>query len=123
MALNGTLVQLPQGKIGFAFKNGHYREPKITTHVWEIAAYKWRGSYVDVKDAIGKPATLHDGRVSCYMGNGSYIDGALEHGGQTQAISVETTDAAPPKVRKGIEIRWQDGRWQKYSKKDGWVAA
>lgn len=28
-----------------------------------------------------------------------------------------------PKVRKGIETRYYCGRWEKYSKRDGWIGA
>lgn len=123
MTLHGTLIELPQGKIGFECRSSDWAKPKIIVHVWEVAGYKWRGCYINIKDAIGKPATLQDGRVSCYVGNGSYIEGTLEHGGQTKAISVETLDAERPKVRRGVEIRWRDGCWEKYLKRDGWVRA
>lgn len=35
-------------------------------------------------------------------------------------------DAEPipcPKVRKGIDTRYYCGRWEKYSKREGWIAA
>lgn len=35
----------------------------------------------------------------------------------------EIVAVPPPKVRKGIELRWHYGEWQKYSKTQGWVSA
>jgi hypothetical protein len=121
MTLHGTLIELPQGKIGFECRSSDWAKPKIIVHVWEIV--DWCGCYVDIKDVIDKPATLQDGRVFCDMENGSYFEGTLEHCGQTKAISVEVIDAERPKVRSGVKIRWRDGCWEKYLKRDGGVRA
>lgn len=36
---------------------------------------------------------------------------------------IEERSVPPPKVRKSIETRWGDGRWEKYSKTKGWIPA
>jgi hypothetical protein len=41
-------------------------------------------------------------------------------GGETQAAIVYSYDVPCPKVRKGIETRWYQGKWQKYTKARGW---
>lgn len=43
--------------------------------------------------------------------------------GNTKAVRVETAPIPRPKVRKGIEVRFTRGRWEKYLKTKGWVAA
>lgn len=43
--------------------------------------------------------------------------------GKTQAIKVERRPVPPPKVKKGTEIRWHEGAWQKLSARKGWVPA
>lgn len=48
---------------------------------------------------------------------------ALPELGQTKCTKQEVIPIAPPKVRKGIELRWRNSRWEKYLKSSGWVAA
>jgi hypothetical protein len=45
------------------------------------------------------------------------------NGGATKAEFVETSEIPCPKVRKGIETRYHNGRWEKYTKQGGWIAA
>lgn len=47
----------------------------------------------------------------------------LPEGGNTKAEIVENVDYPCPRVRKGIETRYHNGSWQKYSKREGWIAA
>lgn len=42
--------------------------------------------------------------------------------GDVEPVKVEHAGAPRPKVRKGIEVRWRDGHWQKLLKR-GWVPA
>lgn len=42
--------------------------------------------------------------------------------GDVVPVKVEHVDAPKPKVRRGIEIRWREGHWQKKLKR-GWVPA
>lgn len=46
----------------------------------------------------------------------------LVHNGRTEAERIERTPIPAPKVKRGIEIRWYEGRWQKLLKR-GWVDA
>jgi hypothetical protein len=47
---------------------------------------------------------------------------ALPELGATKCTKQEVHPIPPPKVRKGIELRWR-GRWEKYLKSSGWVVA
>lgn len=47
----------------------------------------------------------------------------LPDGGRTQAVKALEEPLPAPKVRRGIEVRWANGRWEKYLKAQGWVAA
>jgi hypothetical protein len=69
-----------------------------------------------------------------YSGTGVYaiVDGsyypsplriALPQLGQTKCIKQEVIPIPCPKVRKGIETRWRNSRWEKYLKSEGWVTA
>lgn len=51
------------------------------------------------------------------------LDGKTERpaGGQAEAAFVEEHPVPPPTVRKGVEVRWHEGKWQKYLKAKGWV--
>jgi hypothetical protein len=46
----------------------------------------------------------------------------LEHGGSTKSAFEETEPIPAPKAR-GKELRWHRGHWEKYLKREGWVAA
>jgi hypothetical protein len=47
----------------------------------------------------------------------------LQNGGSTVPDFTETAPVPAPKVRKGLQVRWDCGRWQKYLKTEGWVTA
>ncbi len=80
----------------------------------------------DFKQSYGEELI---GRSVRYTGTGGLysIEGAsrlqvrLVHGGQTTPVHVEKHKIPPPKVRAGMEIRYDDGGWQKYLKTKGWV--
>lgn len=122
MALQGKIIELATDSYGFEYIDPHYSEPTIIRQVWPIASLATRGmTYCRVQEAIGKPATITDGRVSCYLGQGNYVHGALPELGATKSIILEEFPAPRPKCRS--ELRWQNGRWQKYSARKGWIAA
>lgn len=54
---------------------------------------------------------------------GYLVDLPLLNGGQTRPIANETVPLPCPKVRKGTEVRYHNGRWEKYLKTKGWIAA
>ena len=91
--------------------------------VWAIESLRTSGmSYCRIDEAIGKPASVTDGKVSCYLGNGNYVSGALIGGGSSKSITLEITPAPRPRGVRS-ELRWYNGAWQKYSVRKGWIAA
>lgn len=42
---------------------------------------------------------------------------------KTKAVRVEVIPLECPRVRKGLDVRYRNGRWEKYLKTKGWVAA
>jgi hypothetical protein len=134
MALQGTLIKLADGGYGFESKSfwtknrdiiGNGGTPYRITHVWKLASWRVSGmGWAAEESAIGKPATSDGGRVHVYLGNGISFDGHLDGGGQSQAISVTEEPHPCPKVRNGVETRWNSSReqWEKLLRK-GWVAA
>ena len=53
------------------------------------------------------------GRISIY----------LSDMGKTIPIETLIKEVSCPKVRKGIEVKWKNGCWQKYLRSAGWVSA
>lgn len=107
-----------------------WRDPKRVTWWWPIVPDISR-THAEVY-ALGHKLSPYtgnsDGRY-CYSYDSSLPPGAhrtvfqLINGGRTQAIKIEEETIPPPKVRKGVELRWKDGHWQKYLKRSGWVRA
>ena len=119
--LNGTIIA-HGSDFAFESKSPMMNEPKMVRHVWLLTNCRTNGySWFDPKSAIGKPATLSGRTASCYMGNGNYLNGQLA---DDKAILVEVTDIPRPRVRAGIETRWNTmkSRWEK-NLKSGWTAA
>jgi len=122
MSLHGTIIKLSPDKYGFEAISTHYAEPISIRHVWELERVRTGGySYCRIDDAIGKPATCTDGRVSCYLGQGNSLTGDMSQGGSTKAITIEQSPIPRPKCR--VETRWHNGRWEKYTKAKGWQPA
>ena len=124
MSLQGTIIKLDDGRLAFEHISANYSTPETIRHLWAIEFYSFKGmGAATEEDAIGKPASIMHGQISCYLGNGRYMAGHLKDGGSTPAISVEVKPAPRPRVRKGTELRWQAGHWEKHTKSHGWVAA
>ena len=66
---------------------------------------------------------LGDGRYSVQVAPFNWRTLALPEGGRTIVDHVDITTIECPKVRKGIETRYWNGRWQKYLKSEGWISA
>ncbi len=122
MALQGKIIKVDGGRLAIECLSTDYSKPLQYRHVWAFDAYRFSGmSYCREDDAIGKPASVTDGRVSCYLGNGNYLKATLPQGGSTKAIILEVTDLPAPKCR--CETRWHNGRWEKYNARKGWIVA
>jgi hypothetical protein len=71
------------------------------------------------KEALYEGGGTYRIRMAAY----TYRTASLSEYGNTRSMAIETEPIAAPKVRKGIETRYRDGRWQKYLKSEGWVTA
>lgn len=121
MSLQGKIIELSHDQFGFEYLATDYNKPEQIRQIWPIVALRSRGmSYCRNDEAIGKPASIQDGRVSCYVGNGNYIYGELPELGATKSILLVTSPVPRPKCRS--ELRWHSGRWEKLTRK-GWVTA
>lgn len=119
--LQGTIIKHGES-LAIECTSPMLNEPKMVRHVWEIARYRVAGmSWRSEQEAIGRDATIRDGRVRCYLGEGCYLDGELADLGATPAVLVETLDIPCPRAR--TQTRWHYGRWEKYSKRSGWIPA
>lgn len=105
-------------------------KPELVSHWWPVAGGCGRRDHPEWADVIGLPATsssIGSGDFSVKVGGpglGGYWRGLrLRDGPQTQPIRTDIVPYPCPKVRKGMETRYRDGRWQKYLKTEGWVAA
>lgn len=130
--LKGTFIEIEPGKYGFENISQSMNKPEQIRLVWPVTdVSNARNSmrWVGVDDALNKEATLAQGMVSVYCGQGAYITGYLEGGAEAKAAVVEVTEVPRPKVRNHVEVRWHHdgyhGFWQKYLKSTGkgWVRA
>ena len=76
------------------------------------------------EDLIGMPLTLsRDWEFLYSIRQHGMTRFEYRLGGDKQASHVEEAEIPAPKVRKGIETRWNRERWEKYSKREGWIPA
>lgn len=125
MSLTGKLVDR-NGKLYVLYQSAHDSEPKIT-YMWWLVDKTVGNPYHCDRPEPGDIATYQsDGRTwqtrrpDTHASSGSVI---CQGDGNTKAEFVETVSAPDPKVRANIETRWYHGRWEKYSKVKGWIAA
>jgi hypothetical protein len=119
--LRGKIIDMGKGKLGFEHTSYDSREPVAQVMVWEMLEAACSGySWCEQGQAIGREASIADGVVSCYLGQGNYVRCYLPERGSTKATMVRSESVPCPKVRKGIETRWRDGRWQKLLRA-GWT--
>ena len=91
-------------------------EPIRMTRYWPIA----QGSKYDFEHLIGLWARQD---LCCHTYSVPGAGGltlCLKDGGKTRPLVVEET--AIPKPR-GKQVRWNWGKWEKYTKRGGWVPA
>jgi len=95
-------------------------EPTRYLTSWRVTgAFPAPGSYGPAPQLTdGAEVTyLHNGRFQLYRDGGyTWID--TEEKGERRTESIP-----PPRVRAGVDVRYHDGRWQKYSKRLGWSNA
>jgi hypothetical protein len=98
-----------------------YAEPTLLTLWYPFFPAKRE----DIAHLIGKEAWCFFGPHSGFytsVGSADTHTYALQDRGTTKPIHAESTPVPCPRVRKGIRVRWESGRWQKLLK-SGWVTA
>ncbi len=99
----------------------------FTTPVRQIVYYPvCQGTEARARGCFDLPQDLRswgEGRYTFTVNGGRQITVELLDGGKTLPIHSEEQPIPCPKVRAGIETRWNGNYWQKYLKSQGWVAA
>ena len=117
-----TLV-LEQGHLCIREVHESSAEPVRTIHYWPIrrmAQWEWDSWGSDWREAVWR--YNGDGVYVAYI-NGQHVSAVLQDRGNTLAI-LQVSERIPcPRTRQGTPVRWRNGRWEKYLKRDGWVRA
>ena len=99
-----------------------FDKPELIIHHWPIGQCDKRieiSEYEGAEVSKGGCSYEYVLRLAAY----EYVRIYLKDQGQTQSIDTIIEPIPCPKVRKGIETRWQNGQWEKYMKSKGWVSA
>lgn len=120
------------GRYYIRYEVARWSEPILDVMYWPVS--RWTNGGARVEDL---PLPAHSCGEGSYtvrrerdldkpqLGFDAFFTVYLENGGQTKADPAlgEHLAIEAPKVRKGIEVRYKDGAWQKYSKREGWIHA
>ena len=99
-----------------------FDRPELIIHHWPIGRADRRieiSSYEGAEVTKGNCSFVYSLRIAPY----EYVRIYLKDQGQTVSIDTVIEEIPCPKVRKGIETRWHNGQWEKYTKNKGWVSA
>lgn len=133
MSLSGVIVKRDgasgaRGELWVRETYNHHEEPLKVSLYWKIiraAGSSWNAMRPDEGDI----ATYdRSGGWTTRRPDGAQYDAGRSSGhvwtgdGSEKAQVVEKEPLPPPKVRRGVEVRYRDGGWQKLLKK-GWVPA
>lgn len=116
--MNRTYLKKDKGKWWVVTEFSRYDEPIILRMWWDTGM-----------DACGDRFQELDGSLLDCRGNGRYITRKekvmifLPGGGKQQAGRVDKEEYPCPRVKKGIETKYESGEWFKYLKSKGWVPA
>lgn len=117
--LTGTVRKVGDG---WAIENSYnaFSVPERITVSWRVAGMaRWGTSYgPELVDGLKVYTNTGDGDRWTAYSQGGYLYLMTEHEG-----TIRNEPLPAPRVRAGTETRYQDGGWQKYSKRVGWVAA
>jgi len=121
MSMQGVLRER-EGALYVVYETTKDSEPQ-RVRMWWLVQQTRGNQYSANRPEAGDKATANGDSHSwgCYR-EGCGSTGSVSFPGNQQAAFVETEDVPQPKVRKGIEIRWYQGRWQKYTKREGWIS-
>jgi len=99
-----------------------FDRPELIVHHWPIGRCDRRieiSNYENAEVSKGGCSYEYVLRIAPY----EHVRIYLKDHGKTVSIDTIIEPIPCPKVRKGIETRWEHGNWQKYLKNQGWVTA
>lgn len=98
-----------------------FDKPERVIQHWPIGR---AGRWIDFEAYDGYPVAsggcnyIYTIKIAPY----DHVRLCLKNEGQTQSIDTIIEPVPCPKVRKGVETRWMNGKWEKYLKSQGWVS-
>lgn len=116
-----TATVRQEGKDWFVdYSSASYNVPEINTISYRVIEARRRGMNAPLAPELAAGLTVDHAGASTWQAyrQGGYLVLITEPDG-----SVATVPAPPPKVRRGIETRWYQGRWEKLLQTKGWVPA
>lgn len=118
MSMQGTLVKRGSNMY-VLYETTFDSSPELHRLWWRVVQIRFGslGGPPQVGDAVSWSGEGWWG-VTSRSGGGAVFTGP----GNTEAEHREIVSVPPPKVRKGIELRWYRGRWEKLLK-TGWAPA
>jgi hypothetical protein len=121
--MSTTLVEIDK-RLFVRWENADFAEPVLHVNYWPTGVYapEFKFNY-----GMELPCALKDLGNGCYQvtleGYGQGPVARLTDGGATKSTKYEQIPIPCPKVRKGIQTRYEHGYWRKYLKSEGWVIA
>lgn len=122
MALLGTIrtVEVENSSalmLCFMFESADWNKPQLIRNYFLIQ----HGSRRDLEAYDGRTAIADGSRVELVPLRPFGLREVLVMDAAAKAVKTELIEIPAPKVRKGIETRWKNGRWQKCLRSAGWV--
>ena len=118
--MRGGIFVYHQGFLCLKWSDTESSAPIRVTWYWPFFRIKEN----EVADILGTEAyDERNGVFAARVAGGGWRRFQLQDGGQTKAIDIMREPIPCPHVRRGIETRYRAGRWEKYLKTQGWVAA
>ena len=107
------------------YETTYSNKPVVVAHYWPIMPVSSLQLETYYCGIIGSDAFPNDTSTYTWKRPGvshysSWESFRLIDGGQTKPILTTETPLLQPKARKGMEARYHNGWWQKYTKKYGW---
>ena len=121
--LTGKLAER-NGALFVVYESPLENTPKLHRFWWkvhQVAGNAWNAYRPEVGDTLRKSQGQNEWNAS--REGVASSTGSIWFPAGLPATHIEEIDVPCPKVCKGIETRWYQGAWQKYSKSKGWIPA
>lgn len=115
--MTGT-IQRHNGQLVIEYQYPATDKPVLIGVRWAVVDATRTGPFAPMLEAGLSVSYRQADRWQAYA-QGDYLLVSSAHEGTPMADQ----PIVCPKVRKGIETRYYCGRWEKYSKREGWIAA